>query len=176
MLMLCHRRDADKIASLPIPALAVMDVIAAPLDNEHLLLRHMPVFAGAAPRRNFLHIEPDSARRAVYFRMGEPFQPPLAAPFPRLLVVRDHVRDGVAENTLVVKQFQVAIVGILDGALPRSGLLARAKDALGLLIGPQHHVDVFPDAEDAFLDPVADQFSLLVMERLGSIGKFGIVA
>ena len=48
-------------------------VRAAPLDDEDLLLGHMPVFPRPASWRDFLHVQPDSSRRAVYFRMGEPF-------------------------------------------------------------------------------------------------------
>ena len=103
MLMFRHRRDADQISRFPIPARTIVNVVAAPFDDEHLLLRHMPVFAGSAARWNLLHVEPDSPRRAVDLGVGEPFQPSLRAPFPRLLFVSDHVRHGVAENTLVVK-------------------------------------------------------------------------
>src|SRR6266508_3571851 len=104
MLMFRHRRDADQISPFPVPPCAVVNVIAAPLDDEYLLFGHVPVFARPACWRNFLHIQPDSSRRAAYFRMGEPFQPALPAPFPWLFFVRNHMGHRVTENVFVMKQ------------------------------------------------------------------------
>src|SRR5215510_3421538 len=72
VLMFCHRGNADQVTLFPIPLLVVVDVVATPLDYEDLLLGHMPMLAGAAPRRNLLRVQPDSSGRAVHFRMGEP--------------------------------------------------------------------------------------------------------
>src|SRR6266850_4096091 len=119
MLMFRHRGDAHQISRFPIPALTIVSVVTAPFDDENLLLSHMPVFAGTAARWNLLHVEPDSSRRAVDLGMGKPFQPSLRAPFPRLLFVSDHVSHRVAENALVMKQLQIAIVGIFDRPIPR---------------------------------------------------------
>src|SRR5690349_15337097 len=108
--------------------------------------------------------------------MREPLQAPLAAPLPRLRLVRDDVRDTVAENALVVKELEVAVVGILDRTFPRRGVLARAEDGFGLRVAAEHDVDSLLDAEDAFLDAVADQLAAVVVERLGAGGKFRLVA
>src|SRR5258708_14316308 len=110
MLMFRHRGDADQISRFPIAALTIVNVVTAPFDDENLLLRHMPVFAGTAARWNLLHVEPDSSRRAVDLGMGKPFQPSLRAPFPRLLFVNDHVGHGIAKNAFVVQQSYITIV------------------------------------------------------------------
>src|SRR4029453_8785623 len=98
VLMFSHRRNADQVSLFPIPSCAVVDVMTAPFDDENLLLGHVPVFAGAASRENFLHLQPHSSSRPLHFRMSEPFQSSLTAPFPRLLFVRNHMRHRVAEN------------------------------------------------------------------------------
>src|ERR1051325_578623 len=83
MLMRGHRRDADEITALPTEALSFVDVVAAPFEDENLLLDHVAVHAGAAAGRNLLHVEPQPPRRALHLRMREPLQAPLTAPFPR---------------------------------------------------------------------------------------------
>src|SRR5919198_5546715 len=127
MLMLDHRRDIDQVAFLPVPALLVVDVIPAAVDDKDLLFGHMPVLAGAARRRYFLQVDPNSSSRGLDVWMRVPLESPLARPLPGLLFIANHVRNGLAELDLFGEQLEIPIVGIFHGPSPFRGFQARAK-------------------------------------------------
>jgi hypothetical protein len=86
------------------------------------------------------------------------------------------MRYRIAERALVVKHFQISIIGIFDGAGPRVHFLSRSEHRLGLLIGAQHDIDIFLDSKDAFFYPITDELSLLIVKRLCSLRKSRFLA
>src|SRR5262249_38704393 len=142
-----------------------------PAQYEDLLLHHMPVLAGAACRRDLLHIEPDPARRTLDVGMDIPFDPPPRAPLPRVILVAHAVRDFFSELPPVAAQLEIPIVGVSLFFLRRPNLGARAKDSLRVRRRSKIDVEILGDAQNPSLDAIADNLPFAVMQRLGSFGK-----
>src|SRR6266498_3041241 len=146
MLMFDHRWNIDQISLLPVPALAVVNIISTAIDDEDLLFGHVTVRSRTAPRRDFLKVQPNPPGRTINVRMGVPFQAPLAGPFPGLFFEANHMGDRLAEFDFFAKQPEIPIVGISNGPAPFFRFQAGAEYPFDIRGRTQVNVDVLRDA------------------------------
>src|SRR5262249_4368288 len=104
MLVLGHRGDADEVALLPVPALAIVDVVAATPHDEDEFLSDMPVAPGPAARWDLLHVDPFLFGRGRGVRVDVPPDDALRGQLPLLFGAAHHMIDGPAELDLVVHE------------------------------------------------------------------------
>src|SRR6516165_7352160 len=111
MLVNGERRNVDEIPALPFELLGFgipvpgecikavefeipVQVVAGSLGDKHDLLPHVPVFAGAGPRLQELHVGLDAAFLRIQTIMHEMLDEPVCAPFERHVLCVDDVQAG----------------------------------------------------------------------------------
>src|SRR5262245_31904800 len=100
MLMRRHRWDTDQITLLPVPALAVMNVIAFAFEHQNQFFGHMAMLARASARADPLKINPGMVGRRLGMRMHHPFDLSLTRLLPRLFDVARDMVDFAAKIRL----------------------------------------------------------------------------
>ena len=173
MLVLRHRRNIDEVPFLLVPSLAVVNIVAATLNDKNLLFRHMSVLSRSASGGNLLQVEPTSSRCGLHFRMNKPLQSSLPGALPRLLFAANDVRYRAAKLNLVVKQLEMTIIGILERVLPGPSPVSTLENRLDVGLCAEIDFDILFDSSNAFFDSIPDHFPLVVL--IGSVpsGKVG---
>src|SRR5215510_947634 len=100
--MFRHRWNTNQVSLIPVPALAVVNVVSPPLENDNVFLRRMAMLPRPAPAWNFLEINEFSFRGQPALRVNQPFNPPLPCHLPGLLSFHHHMRRHATEVGLVV--------------------------------------------------------------------------
>src|SRR5215475_9707302 len=100
--MFGHRRNTDQVSLVPVPAVAVVNVVSPPLENDNVFLRRMAVLPRPAPAWNLLEINKFSFRGQSTLGVNQPFNPPLPCHLPGLLSFHHDMRRHTTEIGLVV--------------------------------------------------------------------------
>src|SRR5262245_1123141 len=74
-----------------------------------------------------------------------------------------------AKVGFLVHELYVPVISILDRAFPSPRRAPRLKARLAIGFRTQNDFDVLGNAENSFLDPVADQLSFSIVNRFGSL-------
>src|ERR671924_767350 len=95
--MLGHAGNTNQIALLPVPALAVVDIVTFSFEHEDELFRNMAVPPRTAAGRYLVKVNVFAFGRDHHFRMNQPFDPSLPGPLPELFFLQYAMRRRAAE-------------------------------------------------------------------------------
>src|SRR5919109_1943711 len=125
----------------------------------------------SARRRYLVKIDVFPFCRDDHCRMNQPLEPPLSCPLPWFILFQHHVRRVAAEIGFVMHQLHVSIVSCLGRSPPRPRRPARLKTCFAVWLRPEYDLNVFGNPQHAFFDPIADQFSLGIVDGFCSLRK-----
>src|SRR5581483_10910343 len=168
--------DADEVAGVPVPALAVVHVVAGAFEHHDLLLGQVAMLARAAAGRDLAEVHPHVVGRGLGGRVDQPLELAHGSHLPRPLGFSGHVVDFPAEVGLIVHELDVTIVRVLDGLVPGAGGAAGLEGGVAAGLRPQDDLDVLLDAEHALPDAIALELTFLVVDRVGAFGEGGLLA